>query len=133
MRRRKQVRGQSILEFISLAPFLVMTFFFILATAVVWMQNTMAQRLAFEGARQSCAGVAYGGQTMSDWSRSWPSAPGSYTRQCENGLCVYSVSSNYFISWLTGLFSSHSSVSIRGQAACPDGEFHSPKEDLRNP
>jgi hypothetical protein len=125
MRRQKRLHGQAMLEFLSTMPFLLATFFLIMATAVVWMQHTMAERLAFEGARQTCAGVPDAAHTSSQWSQSWSTAPITYYGSCDDtGRCVYQVSSQYFISWLTGIFSNRSSVSIFGQSACPEGKFY---------
>jgi hypothetical protein len=128
MYRHKRFRGQALLEFISTVPFLLALFFLIMATSVVWMQHTMAERLAFEGARQSCAGTPYNAQTVSQWSKSWPSAPVSYYGKCENGRCTYDVSSNYVITWLMHPFS-NAGVTILGRSACPENKFH-PNTDL---
>jgi TadE-like protein len=130
MCKHKRSRGQGLLEFIGTAPLLLALFFLIMATAVVWMQHTNAQRLAFEGARLSCAGAATKSQPLNDWSKSWPEAPGMFYSHCEKGRCEYRLSSNYTLAWLGELFSNKSGVSILGRSACPRNEFFPPTESL---
>lgn len=131
MRKQKRSRGQALLEFITTAPLLIALFFLIMAASIVWIQHTMAQSLAFEGARVSCSGAATTSQPLADWSKSWPEAPGMFYSHCEKGRCEYRLSSNYTIAWLSEIFSSKADVQILGRAACPRDEFFPPTDSLR--